>query len=216
MRFFHPAMLLAFPLITTHVVVGQNLLINPSFEEPAGSYFDLPGGSTHLVGWTTLLNGVEIITSDDIGLPFPVASTIAHGRQAVDLAPVERLGGGGIRQTFSTEPGQEYHLTLSLGTAARDARVGTANFDVTVGGVTESYSLFTQSSDFAWTEQSLTFTATGNISEVSIITMDDPRFHFAAIDNVSVVQVPEPSSSMLLLLTLGTLAKFRNRARFNS
>lgn len=53
---------LAFLLLTgfTTSVQATNLLVNPGFELPAGtSYISLPGGSTAITGWTTVLNGVE-------------------------------------------------------------------------------------------------------------------------------------------------------------
>ena len=82
----------------------MNLVSNGSFETPPGNYEYIPGGSTYIDDWTTVMNGVEIITNNDIGLGIPYPTTIDDGIKAVDLAPYT-FQGGGISQVLDTIPG---------------------------------------------------------------------------------------------------------------
>ncbi len=197
---------------------SPNLLINPSFEEPYNpgfpNYADLPGGSTYLVGWTTILDGVEVFTSTDIGLGFVWPTTIADGKQAVDLAPGLRKGGGGIQQTFSTIPGNQYDVTFDLGTALNHGKNGTGNIELAVDGITHSYSVSTQSPDWEWSPRGFSFTANDVTATLVFRSFDNPELHFASVDNVSVraVQANGATGLYLTAALLGLCCLlFRNR-----
>ncbi len=109
------AALSAFALVDSH---AGNLLTNGSFELPGTNgtvlgYAYYPGGSTALPGWTTLLSGVEYGDPSQSDGVIPIYLGVAQdGSQYVDLAPVTFTGGGGIQQTFSTVPGQNYEVSF--------------------------------------------------------------------------------------------------------
>jgi len=201
--------LVVLPLIFIPAVQAQNLIANPSFEEPAGNYRLVPGGSSEITGWTTSLNGVEVITSTDLGLGVPFASTIAHGRQAVDVTPFT-FQGGGLSQTFGTQAGALYRLTFSAGTASNFGRSG-GTLNVEVPGLFRQFDLANPLPDIAWQEYSLTFAAQLPQSTLTFSSLDNALTHFVMVDNVSVVLVPEPSTLLLAFAGAGWLLIRRKR-----
>jgi hypothetical protein len=197
---------------------GPNLLVNPSFEVPNPGYpnsVDLPGGSTYLDGWTTILDGVGVFSTTDIGLGFPWPTTIADGEQAVDLPPGVRTGGGGIQQTFLTNPGTNYEVTFDLGTSLSHGRDGTGNVEVEADGVNRTYALSTLNPDWEWSSHGFTFKADNASATLVFTSFDDPVAHFASVDNVSVRAVPDDGSAgyFLLGVILSLHASLNRRSR---
>ncbi|MCI0541029.1 MAG: DUF642 domain-containing protein, partial [Verrucomicrobiales bacterium] len=185
------------------VRAGVNVLVNPSFEEPNPGYpnsVDLLGGSTYLNGWTTILDGVGVFSSTDIGLGFPWPTTIADGQQAVDLAPGLRSGGGGIQQSFLTNPGRRYEVTFDLGTSLSHGRDGTGNVEAEVDGIKKAYALHTSNPDWEWSSHGFTFKADDTSATLAFRSFDNPADHFASVDNVSVRALPEGGSTSRLLV----------------
>ena len=179
---------------------ADNLLVNPGFELPAGySYAALPGNSTVITGWKTVLSGVEWFNAVAYG-------GAADGVMIVDLANYTYLNGGGIEQTFATEAGRTYDLAFSLGTMAGFGRDGTAHIDVTVAGSTTGYDLVNYTAHTAWTPVSLSFQATGTSTTLRFTNTQNPNLHFAYVDAVSAVTaVPEPEACVLMLAGLGLI-----------
>ncbi len=103
---------------------ATELVINGSFELPSlpGKYEYVPGGSTVITGWQTILNGVEwcdLITNASPGS----TGTPQDGLLAIDLAPLA-FTGGGIRQDFTTTPGSIYHVSFYGSTVEGAGRDG--------------------------------------------------------------------------------------------
>jgi hypothetical protein len=196
-RFIFGAALL---LSVQSVSAATNLLVNGSFELPTGtSYVSLPGNSSAITGWTTILNGVEWYNAAS-NYPGGIA---ADGLMIVDLDNYTYTGGG-IEQTFSTQTGQTYTLNFSLGTLANYGRDGTSHIDVTVAGATYGYNITNYTSAMLWTAYSLNFTATGTNTTLRFSTNENANTHFANLDAVSVTTaVPEPESNILMLSGLG-------------
>ncbi len=180
-------------------VFATNLLQNGSFEEPPGDYEYVPGGNFIPSGWQTILNGVEIFTSNDLGLGFPYPSTIPDGVKAVDLAPVTYVGGG-LQQSFATTPNQTYDISFQAATQANWGKDGTGNVLAVVAPQVEVFPLVNHSLDLVWESKSFSFTATGTSSTLTFLSLDNPLLHVAALDGVSVV----PSGGGVNLLTNGS------------
>ncbi|MCU0840358.1 MAG: DUF642 domain-containing protein [Thiobacillaceae bacterium] len=174
-----------------------NLLVNPGFELPAGTgYASLPGNSTAITGWKTVLSGVEWFNAAAYG-------GAADGVMAIDLANYVYFNGG-IEQTFATVAGQTYDLAFSLGTHAGYGRLGTAHIDVSVAGVTTGHDVTNYGSAIAWTPVSLRFTALDGSTTLRFSNAQNPNLHFAYVDAASVTQaVPEPETYALMLAGLG-------------
>lgn len=184
-----------------------NLLINGSFElldpsvgDPSGSggYAYVPGGSAQIVGWVTQLSGVEIFTALDIGVGYDYPTTIADGIRAVDLPPYTYAGGGGISQTFNTNPGVTYDVSFYGGAVTSFGKSGFGQVLVTVGDAVKLFEFYNDSDDWVWERADFQFVASGTTATLSFVSLQDPASYTASIDNVSVTAVPEPATAAVV------------------
>ena len=192
----------------TGTAQSANLLVNPGFEQPAGTgYLSLPGSSATITGWTTVLNGVEWFNATAWG-------GAADGVMVVDLANYTYTGGG-IEQSFATEVGKTYDLAFSLGTLQDYGRDGTAHVDVSVAGVTQGYDVVNHTGKLAWEAIELSFTAIAAQTTLRFTNTQSPYAHFANIDAVSVLAapVPEPETYAMMLAGLGLVGFAARRSK---
>lgn len=178
---------------------GANLIQNGSFEDPAGNWEYVPGGQSKPSNWQTILNGIEIFTNDDLGVGFPYPTTIQNGVKAVDLAPYTYQGGG-LRQSFPTQPGVAYDVSFHAATEYNWGKNGTGNVFATTASVVEVFPLVNYSADLVWETKTFSFTATGTTSTLTFLSLDNPYQHVASLDGVSVV----PAGGGANLLTNGS------------
>jgi Protein of unknown function (DUF642) len=171
--------------------VQPNRLFNASFEEPAGAYLQLPGGSEHIKGWTTALGGVEVITSTDIGVGFSYPTVIADGDQAICLTPPNHPAGGAIEQTFATQPGREYEVSFQAGTMQLFGKNGTGSVEASVDGNTRTFDLATAQASMDWSYHSFRFVADDHRATLRFSSTSDPFFQLAAVDAASVRAMPD-------------------------
>jgi choice-of-anchor C domain-containing protein len=184
-------------------VQATNLIQNGSFETATvnpGSSLQLDAVSTVITGWT-----VSQGTIDYIG----TAWQASEGARSLDL---QGLASGGIQQTFNTTIGETYRVTFDLagnpfgGSAIKEMRVSaggsSADFSFDITGKSNS--------NMGWLSKSWDFTANSTTTTLEFIGLGNSALG-AALDNVSVIalsgpstSVPEPSS-MLGLLGLGVL-----------
>jgi choice-of-anchor C domain-containing protein len=177
-------------------VQAANLIQNGSFETATvnpGSFLQLDAVSTAITGWT-----VSQGTIDYIG----TAWQASEGARSLDL---QGLASGGIQQTFNTTIGETYRVTFDLagnpfgGSAIKEMRVSaggsSADFSFDITGKSNS--------NMGWLSKSWDFTANSTTTTLEFIGLGNSDAG-AALDNVSVIAVPEPSS-MLGLLGLGVL-----------
>jgi len=177
-------------------VQAANLIQNGSFETATvnpGSFLQLDAVSTAITGWT-----VSQGTIDYIG----TAWQASEGARSLDL---QGLASGGIQQTFNTTIGETYRVTFDLagnpfgGSAIKEMRVSaggsSADFSFDITGKSNS--------NMGWLSKSWDFTANSTTTTLEFIGLGNSDAG-AALDNVSVIAVPEPSS-MLGLLSLGVL-----------
>jgi len=186
---------------------------NGSFEaNPPNSvpgYNSLPGASTAIPGWTTVLNGVEWVDPNAGGVPdFGDAK---DGRMIVDLANYVYTGGG-LGQTFDTVAGTTYRVSFWGSTIQDYGRDGTGQIDVAAPGYSNTFSVSNPAATLVWTQFFFDFVATGTSSTLQFSNNQDPYAHFAMIDAVSVSAVPLPAAAWLMLsglLGLGAVARRR-------
>lgn len=187
---------------------ADNLLLNGSFELPAGTtYASLPTGSITISGWTTVLNGAAWFNANALG------GAAADGVMLVDLTRYI-VAGGGIEQTFATEAGTSYDLEFNLSTMLRNGRDGTAHVDVKVGTLTTGYDVTNLTANLVWTPYTQRFTATGPTTTIRFTNTENGSLNYAFLDKVSVTEVlpqatiqavPEPETYAMMLVGLGLL-----------
>ena len=171
-----------------------NELANGDFESSSsatGSY--CYGSNCSVADWTAPL--LIASTSGPWGNPSAAAGAIGLGNWVAGIQNNEVL-----ISDFNVVAGQTY--TLSWDDAGR-AGYDTHSYDLTVGGA--SFAEYTTTAGQAWSEHSVTFTASSDnaLTFSGVNTRDGTTF----IDNVSVSAVPEPTSLLMMAVaTLGLLA----------
>lgn len=97
---------------------ASSLLVNGDFETPVQvspdfATFNIPAGSTTITGWNVVQGNVDLTTTANYG---PLTNTLdLSSKQDVDLIGDDRGSGGvfgGLSQSFTTIPGQQYQLTF--------------------------------------------------------------------------------------------------------
>lgn len=187
---------------------ASNLLINGSFELPAVGYALLPGGSSAITGWTTVLNGVEHFNATSFG-------GAADGVMVVDLASYT-YSAGGLEQTVATTVGQAYDISFMAGNLKASGRTGTGNILVSVdGGAALSFATpVATTASLVWEQRQFSFTAATAATTIRFWNNQDANVYFANLDGVALQAspVPEPSAAWLLasgLLLVGRLLSRR-------
>ena len=158
-------------------------------------------GSTTLTDWTVASGSIEILRH--------TYWQPSEGTQSVDTSG---NSSGKIQQTIATSPGTTYRLSFDLagnpdgGPTIKTLLVGFGSSSQTFTFDTTGVSV----SAMQWSTRSWDFTATSLNSILSFENVGATPFG-AAIDNVSVVVVPEPATILplgLLLIRYGV-----NRSR---
>ena len=175
---------------------NAELIVNGSFENISNTFvtdsFGLmsqPAGSTTIPGWTTFnaeLAWVNNANSFGAGTPFGAFSLELTGYH--DGQPF-----GGVMQTISTTPGQNYRLSLALGSNADyPGAGGQKSVSVCVGSASTTFTMIpTNTSGNSWQTFSFNFTA-GSTSTVVMINGVISSGNYLGLDNVSVT--PDLSS----------------------
>lgn len=179
--------------------LGENLIVNGSFEQGHGLG---PGGWNNfhtLPGWTSNDNGTPDDTSDDI--PFEVQVGGAGGVAAQDGSALVELdadleGNGGpdlnptnntntiIQQTVATEAGADYVLTFWYAPRPGDGDPDSSSMNVLINGQSVK-SIVSDTTDEGWTKITISFTATGAATTIGFEGAGQANEFGAFIDNVS-------------------------------
>ena len=206
-------LLMATFIIALCVPAYATLVPNGSFEsasvDPGGGFITLGSGSTAITGWTVTGHSIDYIGG------YWQAS---DGDRSIDLSG-SGLGGIELTTAFETIVGSEYILTFDMA-GNPDGPPSVKELVVQVGSVVE---LFTFDStgqtrdNMGWEEKSLAFFATDTTTALIFRSILDtsgvPPYYGAALDNVSVDAVPEPSTILLLLSSIVGLTAFGRKFR---
>lgn len=180
-------------LIATPSFAAVNLVSNGGFESSVifSQWLTLNAGSTTLTGWTISSGSIEILRN--------TYWQPSEGFQSVDTSGDNS---GKIQQTIATSPGTTYRLTFDLA-GNPDAGPTVKTLQVGFGGSLQTFTFDTTGasvSDMRWSTRSWDFTATSLSSSLSFENIGATPYG-AAIDNISVVVVPEPT----MILPIGLL-----------
>jgi hypothetical protein len=194
-----------------------NLLTNGSFESPVENGVAIFGtGSAGIADWTVIGPAGSNIALQSNSVTAAVQAE--DGSQYLDLTGT--LDGqsiyGGVQQTIATVANTTYALTFfggnySFNSAAFDS--GQTGLEAIAGAAQQTFTVPAVTSGYTWDKFTMSFTATGASTTISILgTAGDL---FTGLDNVSVVQTssaaPEPATWALFAVPLGALAVKRLR-----
>lgn len=185
------------------------VLTNGGFESPASQDTpSLPVGSTYLDGWTVLLAEIaHCVDCADFGSAG--GGSASEGQRSLDLTGYHDASPyGGVRQVFTTVPGQQYQVSFDVG-----ARQGTSAVQLTIGSTVASGTSFSGGSQIVWTPSSAWFTASDPSTALELIgTQASWGGIFIGLDHVVVTPVPEPSDAVGVLgLVVAGMALRRRR-----
>jgi choice-of-anchor C domain-containing protein len=200
--------LVAFLLIGLGVsgaACATNLVANPGMELPmlSGGYHTFSAGES-FGGWTVSEHSIDLCATD--------TWQAAEGSQSVDLGGSP--GPGVIYQDLAVAAGQTYRLQFAMAgdpfwAGIKEMKVYWAEglvadliFDTT------PYS----ADNMGWTYHSYSVTASGTTARLRFEDVNHTDGYYgAALDDVSVVAIPEPCS--LLALAGGVIALLHTRRR---
>jgi hypothetical protein len=184
--------------------VRADLLINGSFEQgafgnPPNGFTSLAPGSAAVTGWTVYNDQIAWGTTPNF-----TPLTAEDGSKFLDLQDPGNTPApyGGVTQAISTTIGQSYLLTFYIGVLEDNS------FDPDLGGpVTIRASAGATSMDFTfapppssetqWMPFDLDFVATSGSTSISLLGISGENF--LGVDNASVIAVPEPRTSLLVI-----------------
>lgn len=178
---------------------APELIVNGSFENISNTFLgdgfglqSLPAGSTNIPGWATFsaeLAWVNNTNTFGAGTPFGVFLLELTGYH-------DGLPFGGVMQTISTVPGQNYRLSLALGSNADyPGAGGQKSVSVCVGAASTTFTLIpTNTSGNFWETFSFNFMA-GSTSTVVIIYGVVSSGNYLGLDNVSVTPDSSPPTA---------------------
>ena len=177
---------------------------NGSFETgpTPGGFTTLGAGNTSVAGWT--VGGDSI---DYIGTYW----NAQDGARSIDLAG---NGPGSVSQTFDTVLNGKYRVTFWLA-GNTDGPPPVKSTVVSAGGPGTTYTFDTTGDAIPgldWKQYSYNFTAGGTSTTLSFAAGDAGPYG-AALDNVSVLGVPEPAQWALMIGGFGLIGAASRRRR---
>lgn len=181
---------------------GTSLPVSPNW------YRTLLTGSTSMTGWTVTSGSVDWIHTN-------------HFDPSVGSLCIDLNGnsiGGSIAQSFSTDAGRLYTLSFDMSGNPDNLTEPVRDIRMSVGGFTQDYSFDTaavgggiSATNMGFVTHTFNFWAPTALSTLSFLSLDTGIWS-AALDNIQVDLVPEPSAMMLLVLALSGIP-LRRRAR---
>ena len=185
---------------------NANLLLNGSFESPLVP----PGGLTNFLGGSNLIDGWQVVGVDSAvtsstfsqsGITFQAQD----GQQWLDLTGfTSNSQSSGVTQTVSTVIGVPYKLDFFVGSATDGVLFYPATIDLGINGGNRIgfFNATAPNSALDWKPFSTSFYATSATTEITFYNGSSSNNYLAALDNVSLYAVPEPSEAIIALLGL--------------
>jgi hypothetical protein len=205
-------------VLGTSAAQAANLLTNGSFEDTTNfvdqgnDTMSLDVGSTAMPGWT--VSGSHYLAWIGPTNPFGLTASPNGGSYFLDLTGyIAGAPYSGVSQTIPTQAGATYLLTFDLSSSPQWGLQD--GLEVSAGSATAS---FTTTNDGTqtnlWEPETLSFTATGAMTTISLI--GNSGDNYIGLDNVNVVQtssVPEPATWAMMLIGFGGLGVAIRSAR---
>lgn len=198
-------------LAASSPLLAASLITNGSFEigNTGGSFTTESAGSTDITGWTVASGSVDYINS------YWAAS---DGLRSIDIAGSSV---GALSQSFATTAGQSYVVSFDL-SSNPDLR-GPRDLLVSIDGdgplvFTHPGATGKDAAGMNWTAQSFSFLAGGPLTTIMFTTNGTAQGAYGpALDNVSILGVPEPAAWALMLAGFGLVGgAMRRRQRGRS
>jgi choice-of-anchor C domain-containing protein len=188
---------------------GAAAFTNGSFElstaaaNPGSAFTTLFGGSTAITGWTVGGDSIDYIG----GYWQP-----EDGSRSVDLSG---NANGSISQTFDTVAGQRYAINFFLAGNPDGGPAAKVAITSATGGPAQSDTFTVTGSDshanMGWQAYTYNYTAASASTTLSFASATGTAYG-PALDNVSVMGVPEPATWAMMLVGFGGLgAVLRHR-----
>ena len=190
-RFFNRALWLTLFCFSTLVrLAAQELIVNGSFEDTAGTFVNnpagfmaLPVGATNIPGWTITTAPLAWGTNDSFGLRTPDGGFFLDLTGYDDSPPH-----GGLTHTIATSPNQDYRLAFSVGAYQSFAPYsGPMTVSAIAGSVSNSFTFAPTGTSNQWGAFTLNFTAGSNFTPVTLIGIATVGGQYLGLDNVSVI-----------------------------
>jgi hypothetical protein len=179
-----------------------NLIINGSFElgnfvpnHPSDDTMTLPVGATDMTGWTVISGGLAWI-----GPSNPFGLSASDGGYFLDLSGYHDNApwAGGEQTTIPTTIGDQYQISLDLGTSPP---YDSAPVSILVSaGLASTNFTSTPSILNKWETFTFDFVATSSSTIISLTGQATDGEKYIGLDNVSVeptIVIPEPSTFAL-------------------
>lgn len=194
--------------ISQSSIAAQNLVGNGSFEDGFGAsgyggFATLGVGAANVTAWTIAGGNIDWING------YWQAS---DGNKSIDMNGDTAAT---LTQSISTVAGQVYLLTFDL--AANPGGPTTKTMQVSAGNTSNTFSFNstgTSPNNMGWSLQTMQFTATGSSTLLSFHSTTNGACCWGpALDNVSVVAVPEPETYGMFLAGLGLMGAIARRRK---
>lgn len=221
MNYIHPsncciAAIIAGASISTpgSVAHAQNLLINPSFEQGIFVNNSVPGfmmlfpGMLNITGWTVISSDILWGVNGNVdGL------TASQGIAFLDFSGIGIVPFGGVTQSIPTVPGMSYELAFDLGVfqGGDPLLAGPISVTASAGSVSQLFAHDPPGVGNQWDHYLIPFTAES--SSTAITFQGETGVNYIGLDNVSVMIVPEPSTALLLPVSMAVLSLRRRTLR---
>lgn len=193
-KIFYLAFGIMFGLISQ--ASATNLILNGSFESgkyPGSSFITLYAVNNDIENWTVTTGSIDYIGG------YWQAS---HGYRSIDLSGYHQAGEIEVSQPFQTTDGQQYLVTFDM--AGNPDVQGVKDLRVTVAGQFYDFqfnSTGKTKTNMGWVTKSFIFTAKGDNSMLKFTSLTTSAWG-PALDNVSVMVIPEPGTFLLLGLVI--------------
>lgn len=181
---------------------SRELVSNGSFEDQAGRFvadsyglMSLTPGATLIPGWkTTQAELAWVRNGNTFGAASPFGEFFLELTGYHDRAPY-----GGVEQSVPTTPGEEYVLSLSIGSnSTYPGAGGQKQVTVTAGPAGVIFTFDPPGTEVHdWRSFSFAFTATADATAIRISGLNSGGGVYLALDNISVV--PASGASRLIL-----------------